>query len=250
VGHYLEQLIDRLKGVLEDRLIGVYAVGGLGFGDYRRETSDLDIYAVVSVGLEEEEKRSLAATCRHRTLPCPGRRLDLVVICEAAARCPGSVPQWELNLNTGSGQADHLGLDPAMEPSHWFVLDIAIARQHAIALLGPPANMIIGSPSASDVRTAQSQAIAWYAHNEMAAETVIAACRAWYWHEGGTFVGKRDAALGASPPNAKRRMTPAGSRQLRPSSSMLPSPRGTEADERSPRGPCTDDARRAARDAL
>ena len=117
----------------------------------------------------------------------------MVVICAQEARNPTSAPRWELNLNTGEHRADHIGLDAAAEPSHWFVLDLAIAHQDAVALFGPPASELIGMPKVADVQTAQSEAVGWYARNEMPAETVAAACRAWHWLVTGTFAAKRPA---------------------------------------------------------
>lgn len=194
VEQYLSRLVEQLASLLRDRLIGVYGLGGLAFGDYRHGTSDLDVYVVVRSSLDADEKLAIAADCGHRALPCPARQLEMVVISSQAARHPTSAPRWELNLNTGAGRADHVGLDPAAEPSHWFVLDLAIARQCGIALLGPPAAELIGMPAAADVKTAQSDAVAWYAHNAMPAEAVASACRAWHWLATGRFAAKRPAA--------------------------------------------------------
>jgi hypothetical protein len=193
VERYLSGLVERLTSLLGDRLIGVYGLGGLAFGDYRQGRSDLDVYVVVRSSLEADEKRRVAAACSHGALPCPARQLEMVVIAAPEARHPTSTPRWELNLNTGAGRVDHIGLDAAVEPSHWFVLDLAIAHQGAVALFGPPASELVGMPLLADVQTAQSEAVAWYARNKMPAETVAAACRAWHWLATGTFVAKRPA---------------------------------------------------------
>jgi hypothetical protein len=193
VQRYLDRLVDRLRQGLGPDLIGVYAVGGLALGDYRPASSDIDVYAVVRTALDETIKRSVADLCSHRRLPCPARRLELVVVSAAAAGSPGTTPRWELNLNTGEHETDHIGLDPAGEPSHWFVLDLALARQCALPLLGPSADELIGEPEDADVRAAQAQVVAWYAGNGLGPETVAAACRAWHWSETGTFAAKPDA---------------------------------------------------------
>jgi hypothetical protein len=193
VQRYLSRLVERLTSLLPDRLIGIYGLGGVAFGDYRHGKSDLDVYVVVRSPLDEAEKLAIAAECNHGALPCPARQLEMVVISAQAARHPTPSPRWELNLNTGADRIDHVGLDPAAEPSHWFVLDLAIAHQCGVALLGPPASELVGMPQASDVRTAQSEAVAWYACNDMPAETVAAACRAWHWLATGTFAAKRPA---------------------------------------------------------
>jgi hypothetical protein len=191
---YIARLVERLGWTLQERLIAVYALGGLAFDDYRPGKSDLDIYVIVSSSLNEHEKHSIADRCRHRSLPCPAPRLELVVISARAARHPGPAPRWELNLNTGPSLSDHVGLDPAAEPAHWFVLDLAIARERGATLLGPAPREVIGAPRTADVRAAQSEAVAWYAENDMPAEAVAAACRAWHWLATGRFASKRQAA--------------------------------------------------------
>jgi hypothetical protein len=51
---------------------------------------------------------------------------------------------FELNLDTGERMDDHLGLDPAEEAAHWFLLDLAAAREHSIGLAGPPLPGLVG----------------------------------------------------------------------------------------------------------
>jgi hypothetical protein len=193
VEQYLVRLVERLALLLRDGLIGVYGLGGLALGDYRHGKSDLDVYAIVGSSLDEHEKLAIAAACSHRALPCPARQLEMVVMSAHATRHPTPIPAWELNLNTGPDRTDHVGMDPAAEPSHWFVLDLAIADQCGLALLGPPASDLVVAPDVADVRRAQSQAVAWYARHDMPAETVAAACRAWHWRVTGRFATKQSA---------------------------------------------------------
>jgi hypothetical protein len=37
----------------------------------------------------------------------------------------------------------HVSLDPALEPAHWFVVDLAILREHGVALAGPSARALV-----------------------------------------------------------------------------------------------------------
>jgi hypothetical protein len=193
VQRYLQQVVARLRSVLDDLLIGVYVIGGVAFDEYHPESSDLDVYAVVRRPLKPDQKLSVANCCSHRMLRCPARRLELVVLSVRAAQQHSAVPQWELNFNTGARQPEHLGLDPGSEPSHWFLVDLAIAHEHGIALLGPPARELIVAPEAAEVRAAQAEVVAWYARNELGQDTVTAACRAWHWLETGSFAGKGEA---------------------------------------------------------
>jgi hypothetical protein len=134
VSQYLDRLVGELRLILGDRLSGVYALGSLALGDFRPGRSDIDVYAVVDRPLDEDVKLSVAAACRHRRLPCPARKLEMVLVCAAVAAAAGAAPDWELNLNTGEGLPDHVGLDPAAEPRHWFVVDLAVAHQCGLTL--------------------------------------------------------------------------------------------------------------------
>src|SRR3954454_7839135 len=120
VGEYLTQLVRRLEGMR-----GIYAVGSLALGAYEQGRSDVDVLAVAAEPLAEAELREIAGHCSHSAVLYPARYLELVVIAAQAAR--EGRPDWQLNLNTGEGMADHVGLDPSAEPAHWFVLDLALA---------------------------------------------------------------------------------------------------------------------------
>ncbi len=193
VSRYLERVVDELRNALGERLQAVYGLGGLALGDFRAGGSDVDVYAIVDGPLSHERKLSVAEACRHRRLPCPARKLELVVIRAAIAAAPGAAPDWELNLNTGEGRPDHVGVDPSAEPRHWFVVDLAVARQSGLTLFGPDARELIAAPEASAVRAAQREVVAWYARHGEAAEAVAAACRAWHWQVTGRFAAKREA---------------------------------------------------------
>ncbi|MGA9856778.1 MAG: hypothetical protein WBQ18_02885 [Solirubrobacteraceae bacterium] len=193
VRRYLERLANELQTVLRSRLRGLYALGGLALGDYRPGRSDIDVYGVVDEPLDDERKLAVAEACRHRTIPCPARKLELVIVSAGVAAAPGSAPDWELNLNTGAAEPDHIGLNPAAEARHWFVIDLAIAHQHGLRLFGPAAPELIGAPDPAVIQAAQSQAIVWFARHGRESDAAATACRAWFWHETGTFTTKRQA---------------------------------------------------------
>ena len=104
---YMEHLVEQLTGVLDHGLLGAYALGGLALGDFRPGSSDIDVYVVTASKLEREECLAVARACSHRALPCPAKRLELVVLSAAAARSGSTPVRWELNLNSGAGERDH-----------------------------------------------------------------------------------------------------------------------------------------------
>lgn len=189
---YLEELVRRLRGVLGDRLVSVAAIGSVALDAYVPGTSDLDVMVVVDDHLDPERRAIVIDRCAHSSLPCPARKLELVVYTRAQVASPAREQRWEINLNTGPGE--HVAeTDPRLESWHWFVLDLAQARQHAVTLHGPPIGELVGAVPYPLVREAFAEGLAWGARHEPGPSLMLAAARAWHWHATGAFTAK-DAA--------------------------------------------------------
>jgi hypothetical protein len=185
---YLAELTSRLGAAR-----AVYLVGSGATGSYEPGRSDLDVMVVVDAPLTDAERRGIVERCSHDALPCPARKLELVVYTREQVGAPRRDQPWELNLNTGAAEPLHAGADPAAEPWHWFVLDLAQAREHFAALHGPPAPELIGEVPRPLALEALSEAVAWYARNELGEQALLAAARAWRYAEEGVWSSKRDA---------------------------------------------------------
>jgi hypothetical protein len=127
---YLGELVGRLHAQLGRRLAGAWLTGSGALGDFDAARSDVDVQAVATGRLARPELERLAAALSHPALRCPVRGLEFVLYPRAEA------PSFQLNLNTGPGIGQHVGYDPRDEPRFWFVLDLAIAREHARPLVG------------------------------------------------------------------------------------------------------------------
>lgn len=185
--NYLDKLSRALDEALRDSLRGVYLTGSAAVGAYRQGSSDLDVL----VAVEEAERAALeqvVATCSHDALPCPAEKLELVVYETDALAAPAARPRWSLNFDTGH-DTHQLDWDPATQPSHWFVLDLAFAHAHAEALVGPPAADVIGEPTGDAMRTAFDEMVEWYETHEPA-HADVARTRADHWRRTGTFMPK------------------------------------------------------------
>ncbi|HEX6230628.1 MAG TPA: aminoglycoside adenylyltransferase domain-containing protein, partial [Actinomycetota bacterium] len=139
-----------------------------------------------------------ASACSHRMLPCPARKLELVLYpLEAVRSAPPSL-DWLLNLETGAAGED-VSFDPASQPRHWFVLDAAIARDHARPVIGPPAGEVFAPLDRDRVIEALRDSIAWHReHDPGSANAVLNACRGWAWTRTGAWMSKPDAARWAA----------------------------------------------------
>jgi hypothetical protein len=184
---YVGLLTHQLQAILGSSLRAVYLTGSAAAGAYREGFSDVDVL-VLSEPADRRSMELIVERCSHERLPCPARKLELVVYEPAAVRNPGERPRWSLNFNTGAAE-HHVGFDPGAEPSHWFVLDLAFARRHALAQVGPPAAELIGDPSDAAVRAAFRELVDWYERNEPA-EAERAARRARHWEATGEFAPK------------------------------------------------------------
>jgi hypothetical protein len=188
---YLDEIVERLSQALGPELHAVVLGGSAGLGAYEPGRSDLDVIAVCAAPLPRSAARDLARSLSHRALPCPARRLELVVMTRAAAAGERDAPAFELNLNTGADAPEHVELDPAAEAAHWFVVDRSIARARGRALLGPPPAEVLAPVPRVDVLGALRDSLDWHAaHEPTSPDSVLNACRAWRWARTGRWTAK------------------------------------------------------------
>lgn len=195
---YLDSLVGRLREILGHRLIGAWLINSGARDDYLPGRSDLDVTVGVTDPLDEPMKRRIVDALRHRALPVAAPRLELVLYRSDVLADPGERPNWELNLNTGPAIADHAGIDPAVEPFHWFVLDLAAARERSQTIVGPTLGEVLGPIDDRVVVAALRAASAWHAdHDAAAPNRVLNACRTWFWLRIGRWSSKTEAATWA-----------------------------------------------------
>lgn len=191
---YVGEIARRVADRLGSDLAALYLSGSGACGGWAAGASDIDLIVVSARPLPAAARRALVEPLRHRALPCPARGLELVVYDRAAVAAPGRTVPFQLNLNTGSGIEDRVALDAADEPSHWFLIDLAIARDCARPLLGPPPERLIGSVSRPDALRALVDSLDWHAEHEVAsANSILNACRGWRYAVEGVWSPKPEA---------------------------------------------------------
>ena len=128
----------------------------------------------------------------------PLRGLELVLYTRAAVAAPDRSPRFALNLNVGPRMPYRVSLDPADEPAHWFLLDLAILRDHGRTLSGPPARDLVGPIPRSWLLEAVRDSLAWHdAHERALQQTVLNASRGWRFAEEGVWSSKDNAGAWA-----------------------------------------------------
>jgi hypothetical protein len=200
---YLTELADRLAESLGERLMSVLSIGSYSLGAFDPKTSDLDVIVVVDRPLTVSDWDAVVDTCSHESLPVPARKLELVAYTRPQVAAPRRNQGWELNFHTGPG-VRHAGHDPMAESWHWFVLDLAQAREHAITLYGEPARDVIGEVNENLIHDALAASLTWYELHEPGPQLMLAAARAWRWNAEKRWTSKPEAwAWAASYVDAK-----------------------------------------------
>ena len=197
---YLTALVERLRSVLDEALVGVYAGGSLALGGFDPVRSDVDVAVVCHGPLSEETKLRVAEALRHESLPCPARGLELVVYPEATARSATAAAGYEVNLDTGRGMQFHLSLAPgAGEAEHWYAIDRAIVREHGRTLFGPPAREVFAPIPGRTLLELLAESVRWHAESGRARpdDAVLNACRGLRYAAEGVWSSKQDAAVWA-----------------------------------------------------
>jgi hypothetical protein len=189
---YLTELSERLQGALGDLLVGAWLIGSGARDDYQPASSDLDVVAAVTRSLTDEEKARVVAMCRHESLACPAKGLELVVY------DPSLVPAYELNLNSGARVSLHASTRAFEDEPHWFVIDLAVAREAACSLVGPDFADVFPELPAEDVRDAVREVLDWQQTVEPSTpNSVLSGCRALRFAVEGVWSSKSDAAAWA-----------------------------------------------------
>lgn len=165
--------IDAHTQLLEAFVIGSGAAGG-----FDPATSDIDLVAVVDGPLRD--RAGLVADVA--ALPSPVRDLELVVYVEG--RRPGD---FELNVNHGEER-------PSEEP-FWFVLDAALAQEHAVPVWGErPWSDFFEPIRPEEIREAMEASLDWASRqgpeDEFAREQ---GARARHYLEHGEWITKKEA---------------------------------------------------------
>ncbi|KAL4911128.1 hypothetical protein BDW74DRAFT_172583 [Aspergillus multicolor] len=192
---YLNELVKRLTEYLKDQLIGVYLFGSASYDAYEPGLSDLDVQAIVKNPLDTAAKNAIIHRVNQASLPCPATKLEFVVYAQTAVTPATRHPRFELNLNTGRNQSDHISLDPASESSHWFLLDIAMGRERGRTLYGANTTDAFGAIPRHWIIEAIGISLDWHQEHELnSANSVLNACRGWRYIITGECGSKVDGA--------------------------------------------------------
>jgi hypothetical protein len=192
VGSYLDRVLAAAERGLGRPLVAGAVVGSVANGDVAGEASDLDLLLVVERPPDAAALRGAGERLADLAADCPLRGLELVVYRRDVLARPRHPLPYLLNVNGGRVIARLVSTGG--DPGFWFLLDVAAAREHALALTGPPLPELIGPVPRPAVLAALRESLDWHdRHGGHGPDPVLNACRALHWLERGTWLSKTAA---------------------------------------------------------
>jgi predicted nucleotidyltransferase len=201
--HQAERTIAALRGILGDGLLAVWLHGSAVNGGLRPQ-SDLDLMAVVSDALTEQQRDEILSTLlqlssRHPTGPDAPRCLEVIAFHFADFVDIGTKARAEFIYGEWLRAAFEAGerLVSCSNPDNTLIL--AQARRRSVSLYGPAAAEIVPEISPLQVLGAMQQAIPGLLHGLVGDErnVLLTLARMWHTARTGEFVSKDQAAVWA-----------------------------------------------------
>ena len=192
-----------LRDRLGEELVGVYLHGSVATGEDVPGNSDADLIAVCGSSLPEGQRDSLRELLAASAPPPGLPAVDLSVLTARAAARPERPVRWELVLR-GERDGDCLAVsDLGGYPGD--LLDVEMARQRGVALVGPDPREVFAPVPAAWVLEACAEELRKWARRrryEDPASGVLNACRAWRYAEEGVLSSKAGGGEWARPRTA------------------------------------------------
>ncbi|HVM21575.1 MAG TPA: aminoglycoside adenylyltransferase domain-containing protein [Egibacteraceae bacterium] len=184
----------RIVGVMDRRIpvSAAYLVGSHAMGDAAGDASDVDLLLVTQRRHDTELLLAAGEEVADAAQQAPGRGVEAVLYRAEVLTAPSHPLEYELNINAGPRL--HHAVRTGGDPAFWFLLDVAIARQHAISLAGPAVEEVIGAIDDRDVGEALLASLAWHRdQGRPDADAVLNAARAALWLETRRWASKTAA---------------------------------------------------------
>lgn len=136
-----EMLVENLKRILHERLLGVYLTGSLAYGDFDRDSSDLDFLIVLQDNLSKyglNEVKAMHVTIAER-YPVWAKRIEASYITKEMLHCekPPKLPR--LYVNAGKIW------DAALYGNEW-LLNMHALYEKGKLLFGIEPKKLLGRP--------------------------------------------------------------------------------------------------------
>ncbi len=197
VDSLIDELLNNLKSILGEKLLGLYLGGSLVVGDFDPDISDIDLTAVLSSPVNDEEFIALKSTHDNfaKTHPEWYDRIEMCYITSSALKTVKS--QTCQIVNISPGEPFH-----RMESSLDWLMNWYLLSAKSVAVFGPQASSFIQSISKEEfIFAIRKHILNWseyiintkhYPANQ--GYIILTMCRGLYASKFGEQVSKKKAA--------------------------------------------------------
>jgi hypothetical protein len=172
-------------------LLAAYVHGSAALGGWMPGRSDIDILFVAADETTPAIAETMAQVIGAEGAQCPGRDLETSVVAARAAREPGPPWPYLVHVVAGPGSACRVDRPDAASPGDRdLLMHYAVTRAAGIAVLGRPADELIGPIERAAVLAYLADELDWGLANAGESYAVLNACRAQTYLAGGLIVSK------------------------------------------------------------
>ena len=190
---YAHELVDRLKQVLGTKLLGVYLHGSGALGDFTPSRSDIDIVAVASGGLSDEECSRLRDELSPTALPCPATGLEFHVVSAKTLDLATDAPPFEVHFAAESREGSESFVDGRRRKGDAdLAMHYAVLKTHGVRLAGPSASDVFPEVPRDLMLRALREELQWAIAHGSPSYQVLNAARAWRFLEEGVICSKTE----------------------------------------------------------
>jgi predicted nucleotidyltransferase len=201
VNRLLDRLLADIRGILQERLVGLYLYGSLTTGDFVPDSSDIDLLAITSSQMTVAEFEALRAMHQDVARDNPGWE-DRIEVAYLSAK-PLSMFRSESGpiAIISPGEPFHMRDAEVLREwlQNWYVV-----REYGVALFGPLPTAIIPLITPEEFAWAVrryaaevSQRVRDKRNSRRQAYAILTMCRALHVHKLASQASKRQAALWA-----------------------------------------------------
>lgn len=197
INRILDFIIRGITDIFGENLVGLYLSGSLVLGDFDPKVSDIDLVAVLTSSVTDQEFKTLQAM--HAKLVQKFKQWhDRIEVCYISVSALKHVKSRSNNIvNISPGEPFH-----RLKADKKWLMKWYLTREHSLTLFGPPPQTIIESISPEEfIKSVKNHAQFWqkwvYDMRSLKAQAyaILTMCRALYVCKHGEQVSKKQAAL-------------------------------------------------------
>ena len=163
----LDDLVEDVRGVVGEDVVGVYLHGSLALGCFNPALSDIDLLVVTKRALTPEQRQALGRVLRR------SGRIEISFLAAPSLRPWRHPAPYDLHFTGSDGSMLGPGED------HDLAAHVSVTRHAGVALFGPPPNDVFPEVPWEDYEDSLRRDLAWSRDHSTELYGVLSPARIW-----------------------------------------------------------------------